>query len=274
MVEKRPLISKIQRYSTKDGPGIRTTVFFLGCNLNCKWCSNPELMTPESKILHYQTKCEKCGYCVTKSQGTISLNEEGIIIDRLNCKNLKKIASICPYEAYECIGEYYQPDYLVDRLLRDEVFYIQSKGGVTFSGGEAGLYPEYLIEICKKLKKNNIHTCMDTAGLWDYDDLIDLFELIDLFLFDIKTYDSSLHKELCGVDNKLILENIKKLCLKGKEVIARLILVPSLNSDLKDLKNRLDYLAKIGIKQVDILFYHRLGVGKYKALGKDYEYLK
>ena len=268
---KQPLISKIQKYSTKDGPGIRTTVFFLGCNLKCLWCSNPELMTEEVKVLHYVNKCQKCGYCVSKSEGSIIMKQQGIEIDRAKCCNLEMIALQCPYDAYEVVGRYYSSKELVDLLLKDEVFYRKSGGGVTFSGGEAALYPKYILEVAKNLKEHNIHLALDTAGLVSYKSFEMILPYIDLFLFDIKAYDSDLHIKTTGVDNKLILDNIKKLSQTDKDIIVRLVLVPKLNDDIYDLKKRLDFIEELGIKHIEFLYYHKFGLGKYLGLDKKHQ---
>ena len=267
---KKPLISKIQRYSTKDGPGIRTTVFFVGCNLLCPWCSNPELIGRQRKILHYNSKCQRCGRCVKVGKGAVTLSETGISIDRANCDNYEEISASCPYEAYEIIGHYYQAQELVDELLKDEVFFKESKGGVSFSGGEAALYPEYLEEVANILKKRHIHLVLDTAGQWQFSSLKTLLAAIDIVLYDIKAFDNSLHKRLLGMDNELIIKNLHSLVKMKKEVIMRLPLIPGVNDDLDDIKQRLALANELQLKQVDILYYHNLGQAKYKALGLDY----
>ena len=220
--------------------------------------------------MHYQNKCQLCGYCVSKSNNHIKISENKLVIDRINCTNLPELAELCPYEAYEVIGKYYSPKETAEKLLRDEVFYRQSEGGVTFSGGEASLYPEYLLEVAKELKKHDISLALDTAGLWDRKKLECLLPYLDLVLFDVKAYDGELHKKLCGTDNRIILANLRWLVDKKAKVIGRLVLVPEANDDLSDVKKRLDLLESLKIKQVDILYYHRLAVGKYKALASDY----
>lgn len=267
------LISHIQGYSTKDGPGIRTTIFMMGCNLNCVWCSNPETIQPAIKILYHKRLCQKCGRCVARAvNNSITLGPDGCVIDRKRCSNLFEMVDICPYNAYEKKGELYSPQALADKLLKDKAFYDVSGGGITFSGGEATLQAPFLIEVIKLLKQHDIHIALDTAGLFDLNEMKSLFDLVDLILYDIKTYDLDLHKKLIGVDNKLILDNLYQLSQMGKDIIVRLIIVPTLNDQEDDLRKRLEFITKLpnSVKQVDILPYHNLGTGKYEALGIDY----
>ena len=267
------LISHIQGYSTKDGPGIRTTVFMMGCNLNCIWCSNPETIQPTIKILYHKRLCQKCGRCVAHAvNNSITLGQDGCIIDRKRCSNLHEMVDICPYNAYEQKGEWYSPVALAEKLIKDKDFYDVSGGGVTFSGGEATLQAPFLIEVIKILKQHDIHITLDTAGLFNLNEIRPLIDLIDLILYDIKTFDPALHQKLIGTDNKLILDNLYHLSNLGKDIIIRLIIVPTLNDQEEDLRKRLEFITKLPypVKQVDILPYHNLGAGKYEALGLDY----
>ena len=268
------LVSHIQGYSTKDGPGIRTTVFMSECNLRCLWCSNPEAMLPGKKILYYRNKCHHCGACVQHAvNNSIKLTDNGCVIDRQSCTNLAEMVDICPYDAYESKGKEYQPETLATRLLRDKDFYLTSNGGVTFSGGEPTLQSTFVHETVKILKKERIHVALDTAGLFDFDQLKPLLDDVDLVLYDIKAFDHLLHQRLTGVDNKTILTNAKKIAAMSKAMIIRLVIVPTLNDDETDIINRLDFIRSLGesVKQVDILKYHKLGIGKYQALGIPYQ---
>ena len=238
--------------------------------MRCVWCSNPELLQPTKQVLHYRNKCQKCDLCVRLSQGTITRRRDGLHIDRVNCTRLAEIAALCPGEAYEEVGQYYSPAALSALLLKDEVFYRKSAGGVTFSGGEAGLYPEYLIQVAQPLKKANIHLLLDTAGYWQAAEMKALLPYLDLIYYDIKAYDPRLHLKLTGVDNALILDNLRWLVQQGKTVVGRLPLVPGYNDDLADLRWRLQLLTELKIKQADLLYYHELGSGKYQALGLPY----
>ncbi len=267
------LLSQIQHYSTKDGPGIRTTVFMMGCNLRCKWCANPETISPCKKIMYYKQKCMRCGSCVQAAvNGSIRLGKDGCVIDRERCTNLSEMVLVCPYDAYEERGKEYSAKELYKKLARDMVFYQKSNGGVTFSGGEACLQHEFVLETVKLLKQDGIHVTLDTAGLWDFETVKPLLAAVDLVLYDIKAYNEELHRSCTGVGNSRILENAKKIAGMGKELYIRLIMVPGVNDLQEDVKERFRFVKSLGnmVKQVDILPYHTLGIGKYLSLGLQY----
>ena len=272
-MSKKALISNIQNYSTKDGPGIRTTVFFTGCNLKCIWCSNPELIEPGIKVMYFENRCRRCGKCAeTAVNNSIILTESGCEIDREKCTNIEECIEVCPYEAYEKSGYEISAQDLYNKLIRDKIFFEQSGGGVTFSGGEAGLQYEFLSEIGAELQKDNIHTALDTAGLITWEKLEKAINSMNMVLFDIKAYDSRLHRKYTGAGNELILENIKKTAAKNKELIIRMVIVPGMNDNMEDIKKRISFIKELGsaVKQIDILKYHNLGEGKYKSLGMIY----
>lgn len=221
---EKGFVGKIQRYSTKDGPGIRTTVFMKGCNLRCKWCSNPEL--------------------ISKKQS---------------------------YMDEEPVGKYYTSNELLDILIRDKSFYDYSNGGVTFSGGDPLLQGKFLFEIIKKLKEEGIKVAIDTALYFEKSILEKFIGLIDLWLVDLKTLDSKIHKTYTGVDNKKILDNINYLDQNKKKMRIRCVMVNDVNASISDLKNRLDYIYGMkSIKRVDVLGYHNLGEAKYQKIGMEY----
>ena len=271
---KEGFISTLQSYSTKDGPGIRTTVFCIGCNLRCAWCANPELMLPGEKYMYFKGRCIKCGSCIKHCHGEISMAEDGCIIDRehTDIETLRQGEEICPKSAYEKVGIKITSTALAEKLLRDKEFYTVSGGGVTFSGGEAGLQADFVYETAKILRKEGISVTLDTAGLIDWKILSHLLEEIDLILYDIKSIDERIHKNCTGVSNKLILENAKKIAAISKPMWIRMVLVPGWNDDLDDIKQRFEFIKSLGsaVKRVDVLKYHTLGEGKYYSLGMKY----
>lgn len=272
MVQGR--ISKLQRYATKDGPGLRTTVFMTGCNLRCKWCANPEMLNPKGGMFYYKERCQHCGICVSMAvPGTITFAESGCMIDREHCGDLEEMKDACPFEAYESTSQLMDSDSLVKKLLRDREFYEDSGGGVTFSGGEAGLQDAFLYACASKLRQEGIHTALDTAGLLESKNLRKLASVFDLVLYDIKAFDEAIHKRCTGVDNRLILENARLLSECNMPMIVRMIVVPGMNDDPKDITARLRFVKSLGssVKQVDLLPYHNLGEGKYDKLGMTYE---
>ena len=272
-ISKSGLISTIQRYSTKDGPGIRSTVFFVGCNLRCKWCSNPELMIPGIKYMHFENRCIHCGACVKlATNNSIRFAQQGCAIDRNLCTNLDECMEVCPKDAYERIGYEITSEELVSKLLRDRVFYEKSGGGVTFSGGEAALQGEFVAKAAHLLRDEGIHTALDTAGCVPWETFKKVVEAFDVILYDIKAYDDEIHKACTGVGSKLILENAKHIAEMGKEMIIRMVIVPGWNDDLEDIKKRIMFIKDLGssVIRVDILKYHKLGVGKYHRIGLTY----
>jgi len=260
-------ISKLQRYSTKDGPGIRTTVFAVGCPLSCLWCANPELIGDATKFLYHPRRCVGCGACVAQSGGNIKLTQEGCEIERSKV-DLEECSVVCYYDAYEKVGGIVTVKELVSVLLRDKVFYDRSGGGVTFSGGDPGLQAEFFREVALLLKDSEVHTALDTAGYFPWEKLAPLVAAVDLVLYDIKTLNRTLHKRYTSVDNQLILENAMRIADMGKDLIIRMILIPGVNDNDDEITGRLTFIKNLGIScQVDIIKYHKLGAGKYAGLG-------
>lgn len=270
---EKGFISTIQRYSIKDGPGIRSTIFMAGCNLRCKWCANPELLDMYPKYMYFENRCVRCGSCVeTAVNNSISLSSNGCIIDRERCTNLGECMEICPKEAFEKIGMEITADDLVKKLLRDEVFYRQSGGGITFSGGEPALQAQFVIEVAQKLRQHGINTALDTAGAVKWDILSNIINHMDVVLYDIKVYETKNHIIFTGIDNGIILENAQRIAKFKKDMIVRLIIVPGFNDSWEDLISRVNFVKTLGssVKRIDFLRYHKLGVGKYKRLGMKY----
>ena len=244
-------IFSIQRNSLVDGPGIRTTVFFKGCNLECKWCHNPESQKPEKEILFYKNKCNGCGMCK-------DLTAED--------KNF-----ICFNGAKEICGKEYTADELFSEIIKDKIFYDTSHGGVTFSGGECMLQIDFLAEILKKCKKSGIHTAVDTAGNlpWEYFEKI--IPYTDLFLYDIKAVSEELHIRGTGASNKVILKNLKQLSVDyDGEIIIRIPVIPNFNATFEEIKDIAYFLSDIKYKGVELLPYHQMSEHKYEALNRSF----
>jgi pyruvate formate lyase activating enzyme len=267
---KKGFISFIQRYSTKDGPGIRSTIFLKGCPLNCVWCSNPELIHSNPDLLHNSEKCAHCRTCVTSCPlYAISFGDSCVIsMDRYRCNSCGDCVTACPNGALELVGKWMSVDETVSELLKDKVFYQTSGGGVTFSGGEPLWQSGFVSRVARKLKENKIHTALDTAGDVEWNCFEEVLDYLDLILYDLKAVDRDLHRKLTGCENDLILMNLRKLAKCDFPLRIRMIVVPGLND------NHLDFLARMeiakglkSVQQVDILPYHRYGAGKYSRLG-------
>ncbi len=268
-------ISKIQRYSIHDGPGIRSTVFFKGCTLRCDWCCNPELINNQQEIMQNIQYCIQCGNCIKNCpQNAISMNEKHTIIDRNICDGCGKCADICPMDVCEPVSMEYTIDKLVDILLRDKIYYEISGGGVTFSGGEPLIHVDYLYETSLKLRQKGIHIAIETCGNVGSGIIDKALEIADLFLYDIKIIDPIKHREQTGEPNQKIIKNIIKISESGKPIIIRLLIIPGINNG-KDIRQRIEFVQSLkNIIQVDLLKYHWLGKGKYQQLDRDYKMIQ
>jgi pyruvate formate lyase activating enzyme len=267
------LISHIQKYSTKDGPGIRNTVFLKGCPLGCIWCSNPELIRPEPDLLYNRELCTSCGLCIDVCpNGALYYDEENyIIIDREKCAACGECVEVCTENALELTGREISVDGLCEELLKDAVFYQTSEGGVTFSGGEPLYQAGFVAQAARRLQEAGIHTALDTAGDVSWCRFEEVLDVIDLVLYDLKTADRDLHQRLTGRENDLILANAKILSMKGLPMHMRLVAVPGLNDSFEDLSARMEFIKELEtVEQVDLLPYHRYGAGKYQRLGLEY----
>lgn len=248
------IISDIQRFCMHDGPGIRTTVFFKGCPLRCEWCHNAETQNCQKELLFYKEKCIGCGICK-------ACDKEACIVCGACVQN-------CPTGAREVAGYEYTAQELYDQIQKDIAFY-GKEGGVTFSGGECMMQVEGLAEVLKMCKENGIHTAIDTAGYVPFEHFEKILPYTDLFLYDIKLFDFEKHKKYTGVDNKLILENIKKLFSAGATIWVRIPIIPSVNDNTQEMKKIKEFLDGCGSpEKIELLPYHPMGESKSQALGK------
>lgn len=252
----KAIIFDIERNSFVDGPGIRTTVFFKGCNLKCKWCHNPESQAFKPQMMFYKNKCKGCGKCIE-----ICPNQQK------NCDLCGKCTFFCPADARSICGKEYTSDEVLKEVLKDKTFYDTSEGGVTFSGGECMLQIDFLEEILKKCKENEIHTAVDTAGNVPFEYFERIMPYTDLFLYDIKCFSENLHIEGTSVSNKQILENLKRLSEKTNgEIIIRIPVISGYNDSLEEMQKIADFLKPLNIKKTELLPYHKMGEHKYIAL--------
>lgn len=240
-------IFDIQKFCTSDGPGIRTTVFFKGCPLKCLWCHNPESQSREREIMFYPDKCKGCGRCRDAGEDFVCYNDA-----RRSC------------------GRVVSADEVIEEVLRDKVFYESSDGGITLSGGEPLYQADFALEILKKAKSVGLHTAIETCGFASRGTVEKIAEYTDLFLFDFKETDGKRHREFTGVDNAVILENLRFIDSLGKEIVLRCPIIPTCN----DRNEHYEGIANLAnshtnVKKIEIEPYHSLGEGKYTALGRD-----
>lgn len=266
----QPLVSNIQRFSVDDGPGIRTTVFFKGCNLRCLWCHNPECISSGLSMQFMESSCTGCGKCAVVCRQGVHVIENGVhTVDRKKCIGCGDCAYHCPASAISIIGKEYEPEALVKEILKDRMYFKTSGGGVTFSGGEPMLHPAYLKKVLKLAKEAGLHTAVDTAGNVPFTSFEMVMPYTDVFLYDIKIWDDEKHRQATGVSNQLILENIKKLTDAGAQVIVRTPVIMEWNGRKEEFKAIASYLASLKnhVQLIQLLPYHSYGAGKYETLG-------
>ena len=265
-------IFNIQRYSINDGPGIRTTVFLKGCPLHCKWCHNPESISPGKEILIREDRCVRCGECfLTCNYFAVSDVNDKYISNREICVQCGRCVEVCYTEARALVGKEITVDEVMNEVEKDIIFYSQSGGGVTYSGGEPFLQHEFLIELLKASKQKNLHTAVDTSGYISSEILQKASQFIDLYLYDIKILDDTIHKSFTGVSNRLILENLRELTEWHKNVIVRIPIIPGINDDLEQMRQMGKFISSLKqIYEIHLLPYHRTGIEKYRRLGLDY----
>ncbi len=269
----RGRIFRIQRFSIHDGYGIRTTVFLKGCPLRCVWCHNPESQRFEREVGYRREKCLRCYECLKVCE-LIEKAEKGIEIDREACDGCGRCVDVCRGGALEIYGEDVTVEEVVGEVEKDAVFYKNSNGGVTFSGGEPYFQPVFLKSLLIACEERGINAAVDTSGYARWDVIEDTLDLVDFFLYDVKDYRSDRHVKMCGVGNGVILENLAKLVASGCEVIVRIPVIPGYNFDLEQLGSEFDGYANIldnaGARRVDLLPYHSMARDKYRWLGRGF----
>jgi glycyl-radical enzyme activating protein len=256
----------IQRFSIHDGPGVRTTVFFKGCNIRCKWCHNPESISIDNQIEFYPEKCIGCGACFQVCPNGVHFIDENQEhrLNRIKCNGCLLCTETCYSNALVSVGRNVDVAYILKSVTADKLYYKNSSGGVTFSGGEAMLQIDFLEEILHRCKQEDIHTAVDTAGCVPWSCFQRILQTTDLFLYDVKAADSTRHKQLTGVDNYLILENLKRLSDAGKQIYVRIPFIVGFNDD--QIEAIANILKPLNIAKVEVIPYHKLGNSKYAAL--------
>ncbi len=269
----KAFITNIQGYSIHDGPGIRTVVFFKGCTLSCQWCANPECISGKPQTGFLELLCKGCGKCLeTCPNGAINMSEKCHRIDYSKCEACGTCVDNCSYGALVRYGKPMTVDEVWDEVRRDKMFYDESGGGVTVSGGEPLLHSVFVRELFELCHGENINTCIETCGNVNSSALREVIPVTDHFLFDLKHMDSEIHKKYTGQPNDRILENASILVEKKADVIFRNPLIPGVNDTDTNIEATAEFLKGLGDNALryELMPFHRLGKDKYRALNRDY----
>jgi pyruvate formate lyase activating enzyme len=254
----------IKKYAIHDGPGIRTTVFLKGCPLTCRWCHNPESWRQQPQLGVRASRCVRCGRCAKVCRsGAISLTDSGPLTNESKCRLCGECVRACTAGAREIIGRKMTAGEVMAEITKDVIFYDESGGGVTFSGGEPLMQAEFLLDLLERCRAEEIHTAIDTTCHAERAVLERVGERADLFLCDLKHIDSKKHKDFTGVENDLILDNIRHLASSGRRIVMRIPIVPGFNDDDASVEMAGQFTASLpGVDEVDILPYNRGGKAK------------
>ena len=266
------IVFNIARYSTHDGPGIRTTVFFKGCPLDCWWCHNPEGQSPGPQLLYRADRCIHCFGCVKACpHHAIMINDETPFVLKDLCHLSGECVRVCQTGAREMVGKITTVADVMNEVQKDTIFYDESDGGVTFSGGEPFMQPLFLKTLLGRCKEEGIHTAVETCGLVETASLLSASKDVDQFLYDLKIMEDERHRKFTRVSNKLILENLRQLANSHDHIIVRFPVIPGVNDDDENVVRLGEFVSSLrNVEEVDVLPYHKFGIEKYRSLGMEY----
>ena len=265
------LIFNIQKFSLHDGPGIRTTVFLKGCPLDCWWCHNVESQVAGREPMLHLERCSGCGSCVVRCpQGAIALVGGKAATDLGACVRCGECLVYCPQNGRNICGQEMSVEAVLAEVLKDQVFYQRSGGGVSFSGGEAMTQLDFLAAALRTCKAAGLHTVVDTSGAVPWTSFERVLPLTDLFLYDLKLLDDAAHRTYTGVSNRGLLENLCKLSAATEAIWIRFPVIPSINDGKENIAGSIEFLKTIRFRQLNLLPYHELGKGKAAQLGRAY----
>jgi len=267
---RRGLVFNIQKYSVQDGPGIRTTAFLKGCPLRCEWCHNPEGISSRREILVQESRCIRCGECRRAcSHSETNGNDARLPTNLATCELCGACIEACPSGARQMVGRELTVKEVMTAVLQDRLFYEDSGGGVTFSGGEPLSQAPFLREALQACRREGIHTAVDTCGYAPPADLLAVAALTDLFLYDLKFINDAAHRKYTGVSNRLVLENLQALGRAHKSIWVRVPVIPGLNDSKVELSAIARFAASVpGVQQTNLLPFHRSGISKAQRLGR------
>lgn len=268
------IITEIERFSLRDGPGIRTTVFLKGCNMACKWCHNPETLQIKPQLMVYPEKCLGCGVCVRACTSGARIIKDGALhYSRALCTDCGACANDCFTGALILSGREMTVEEVMEEILQDRAYYKNSGGGVTLSGGELTTQPEFARALLEAVKAEGISTALETNMHAPWQVYESLLPLVDLVMFDIKIFDCEAHRKWTGVSNERVLENARKLAKTGKDFLVRTPVIPGVNDSQEEIGNIAEFAGSLGGAQYyELLLFNPLGESKYQALQTDNQF--
>jgi pyruvate formate lyase activating enzyme len=268
--EPAGLLFDIMRYALHDGPGIRTTVFFKGCPLSCWWCHNPEGQSGKPNLMFFGNRCLGCGDCIPVCPHGAVQRVNGVVHTTSACQVCGTCAEACPTGARKVAGRWMTVSEVMHEIERDLIFWDESGGGVTFSGGEPLAQARFLESLLDACREKRIDTVVETCGLANKDGLLELSEKVGLFLYDLKILDPVKHKKYTGVANDSILANLEALARSNKPVVVRFPVIPEINDDSENIRQMVGLLSRLQLWRIHLLPYHQTGTEKYKRLGRGF----
>lgn len=270
---RSPLLLDIKHNSIDDGPGIRSVIFFKGCPLNCRWCHNPESKLPGPGISYDVSSCIRCDTCQEVCpQGAISAHNP-FFVNRSRCNYCYQCSDKCPSGALSRVGRETAVQEIIEAVMRYKPFYVNSGGGVTFSGGEPTLFPEFVGKLAEQLKQTGIHILMETCGYFNYDKFSQsLLQFVDMIYYDIKLMDEGEHLRYCGVSNRIILANLAQLTNESAPIVVpRMPLIPGITDTVNNVRAAAGYLREIGLPKIVLLPNNPTWLAKKARLGLETE---
>ena len=269
---ERAIVTNIQGYSIHDGPGIRTVVFIKGCPLRCRWCANPENLVSHIQTGFIQKLCQNCGRCINACpNGAIVPGDGQYRIQRERCISCGKCVESCYYDALVTYGKEKTSEEVFRAVRKDKMFYDQSGGGVTVSGGEALSQAEFTLALLKRFKAEGLHTALDTTGFAQWEKIEAVLPYVDLFLYDLKHMDSEKHRKMVAVPNEPILENALKIAEAGGKFQIRIPVIPMFNEDEENIRATAEFCCRLkdAVEVIQLLPYHNMGVSKYQRISDE-----
>jgi len=265
------MVFNVMHYALHDGPGIRTIVFFKGCPMACRWCHNPESQGRNSELMVVPSRCIGCGDCVTACPTGAAVLVKGVPGATDACTACGRCEGVCLAGARTIAGRVMTVAEVMSEIVRDRVFFEESGGGATFSGGEPFMQPAPLRSLLEACQDEGISTAVETCGMTDQGDLLGMADKVDLFLYDVKLMDSTRHREATGVGNERILANLTALAAAHAHVTLRFPVIPGVNDDSENIGLMVAMMRRLGLREIDLLPYHDIGTDKYRRLGRSYE---